>query len=168
MACVGFFSCDPNEKLPPEIILEWVGYQLFADSTGLVGVNLQVSFQNGDGKIGHRGDSLFVEVFDKVSLTDTIFVPMQTLQVPESEDWVISFVIPSSVNPNPGSSVKGMFDILFDSDPGNFDVLRQQSKHGFVRFEIYLLDQDLVRSYIKTLDGKMVQGNVVTPEIRIR
>jgi hypothetical protein len=171
-----FFSCDPNEKLPPETILEFVGFQRFADSTGLARLDIQINFQSGTGNIGLDSTetgkppyvapfdkNLFVHVFDKVSLTDTIFVPLQTETFP-SEDFIITYTIPI-LEGNPG--VRGTFDVhIFKPVP--LENMQRESKHGIVRFEIYMLDRDLVRSYIKTHDGEIIQANVVTPEISIR
>jgi hypothetical protein len=173
LVCLGFFSCDPNEKLPPETILEFVGIQQFGDETGITDIQIQVHFQSGTGNIGLAdGDTLpffpqyappfdknlFVQVFDKIS--DTIFVPMQNFL---EEDYVLSWRIKTDVAN--GKQVKGMLNIDVPVEPMNFPEV---SKHGIVRFEIYMLDRDLVPSSIQTPDGKIIQGNVVTPEISIR
>jgi len=158
LVCVGLFSCNPEEPLPPETILEYVEVQHFVDATGnLVDINVRVSYQNGKGNLGFLGrdtiDNLFIHVFDRVSLTDTIYEPMQNAHPTEPENVVISFAIPN-LTPQGQKSVRGMLDISFGA---NFIWMQMLSRHGIVRFEIYMYDRDLVKS-----------NTVVTPDIRIR
>jgi len=157
LVCAVFFSCDPEEKLPPETILEFVEVQHFIDTAGnLVDINVRVSFQNGKGNLGFLGrdttENLFIHVFDRVSLTDTIYEPMQTAHTPP-RDWIIPFRIPN-LTPEGQKSVRGMLDIGFYT---NFVWLQQQTEHGIIRFEIYMYDRDLVKS-----------NTIITPDIRIK
>jgi len=158
---VGLFSCDPNEKLPPETILEYMGVLHLVDNiTGeLVDIVVEVSFQNGKGNLGFLGrdttDNLFIHVFDRVSLTDTVYAPMQDLDPTAPEDVVISFAIPN-LKLKGQKSTKGVLKIGFYSS-FNFMQHEHSSKYGIVRFEIYMLDQDSVPS-----------NTVTTPDIHIR
>ena len=156
--CAVLFSCDPNEELPPETILEYVGVLHYVDTAGaLVDINVHISYQNGKGNLGFLGrdttKNLFIHVFDKVSLTDTVYVPMQDAHPTEPEDVIISFAIPN-LTPQGQKSVRGMLEIGFNANFGWMQIL---SRHGVVRFEIYMYDRDLVKSNI-----------VTTPDIRIR
>jgi hypothetical protein len=158
LVCVGLFSCNPEEPLPPETILEYVEVQHFVDATSnLVDINVRVSYQNGKGNLGFLGrdttDNLFIHVFDRISLTDTIYEPMQDGHPTEPKNVVISFAIPN-LTPQGQKSVRGMLDIGFGA---NFIWMQMFSRHGIVRFEIYMYDRDLVKS-----------NTVVTPDIRIR
>ena len=159
LVCAVFFSCDPEEKLPPETILEFVEVWHIRDTAGsLVDINVRVRYQNGKGNLGFLGrdtvDNFFVHVFDRVSLTDTIYEPMQTIHTPP-RNLVISFPIPN-LTPQGQKSVWGMFDIGFFS---NFGFMQGEgvSRHGIVRFEIYMYDRDLVKS-----------NTIITPDIRIK
>ncbi|MDR1950925.1 MAG: hypothetical protein LBP96_01700 [Bacteroidales bacterium] len=165
------FSCDPNEELPPELILEYLGCQHFGDSTGVTALKLQVRFKKGDGNlgidphetgkgkfVGKYENNLFVQVFDRVSLTDTIYEPMTNpnSETGEDEDIVFKFTVPV-VSESRTASVKGTIDFIvegFDFTNG----VKRDSKHGIVRFQIYMYDRDLN------------QSNTVTtiPDIRIR
>ena len=159
LVCVVLFSCDPNEKLPPETKLEWEGVQFFVDTArNLVDINLQIRFQDGDGNIGYIGSdttfNLFIHVFDRTSLTDTIYEAMLQPGIPvDPDDWVIRFAIPN-LNTEGQPSVKGMLNISFGA---NFPFLRSGSRHGVVRFKIYMFDRDAVQSNV-----------IITPDITIR
>ncbi|MCL2412711.1 MAG: hypothetical protein FWC98_01055 [Bacteroidales bacterium] len=156
LICLGFFSCIPEESFPPETILEFQRVQFWVDAVNrdsLVGISLLIRFQDGNGNIGNIAPdtthNLFVHVFDRISLTDTIYVPMQTIHPTSPENWVKSFAVP-----NLGSgSVSGTFDVGFFDD---FPLL-QRAELGIVRFEIYMFDRDSVQS-----------NRVITPDIHIR
>ena len=167
LVCVGLFSCDPSEELPDELILEYVGVQNVLDSVGdLADIVVRVNFQSGKGNIGlfprdtvppfvgKYLNNLFVHVFDRVSLTDTIYEPLQDGRLPpEAEDVIRRFRIPVA-NMGGQKSVKGTFDISFLSGFKGYQML---SQHGIIRLEIYMYDRDFVSSNI-----------VVTPDIQIR
>jgi hypothetical protein len=163
---VMFFSCDPNEKLPPETILDFASIQYFGNETQLDSLRLHVNFQDGDGNIGlakhdtfppfvgKYRDNLFVYVYDKVS--DTIYELMRKQNDKDIEIWdsiIFSFKVP--VLRESTGSVKGM--LSFSVVKNNISLMQNLSKKGMVRFEIYMYDRDLVKS-----------NTVVTPDIRIQ
>ena len=170
-----FFSCNPNEDLSPETILEFKGYRFFGDSTSLTGLEIEILFQNGKGNLGLRPEEVgppfvgkyrnnfFVHVFDKESLFDTVFVPLQTLEtIPQ--DVVFPYRIPI-LSDRPGHSVRGTLKI--DIKGANFLFMQMASKHKRVRFEVYMVDRDLNYSYVRLANGEVVQGHLRTPEISI-
>lgn len=153
IVCVGFFSCDPNEKLPPETFLEYVGTQQIGDSSGITGIVIQVNFQDGDKNIGalDSSNNVFVAPFDKLETGD--YQAFQTTDV-EPKDVIFEFSMPDPDEPN-SPSIKGLLDINIQG--ANFDFMKLFSKQGIVRFEIWMIDRDSVPSNI-----------IVTPDISIR
>ena len=154
MVFIGFFSCDPNEKLPPGTTLDWIGngVQYLCDSAGLEleGIILQVSFQSGEGNIGSNDTAvrnLFVHVFDRIITgTDTIYDTMKKADPPMNPDnVVIDFRVPMDIHLGKQGPVKGTFDIGIYRFP-DLRYMQQQTKQGWVRFEIYMLTQDLKSS----------------------
>jgi hypothetical protein len=145
---VAFFSCNPEEELPPETILEFVSVHQFRDSlNNIVGINIRINYQDGDGNIGFLGrdttDNLFIHVFDRISLTDAIYEPLQDLNPTEPSDVVIRFSIPD-LNPGRQQSVRGFMDIRIRD--AQFEFMQLASEHGIVGFNIYMYDRDLVQS----------------------
>jgi hypothetical protein len=161
------FSCDPNDKLPKELILEYAGCQYFGNDKQVDSISLQVRFQKGDGNLGLDGrdtiwpyvgkynNNLFVYVFDKVSLTDTIYelIQFRSGQTSEMKDLIYTFRVPTFDSRT--APVKGVFGIGFGGV--DFSEMQKDSRHGIVRFEIYMYDRDLVQSNI-----------VTTPDIHIQ
>ena len=169
LACVGFFSCDPNEELPPELILEYIGVQRFGVGTQLDSISLQIRFQKGDGNVGlfpydtiypfvgKYRNNFFIYTFDKVSLTDTIYEHFRIQNTQNIDLWDTLYYrsrIPI-LNNSRTESVKGRIEYGIG---GNYvRDMREYSKHGVVRFEIYMYDRDLVRS-----------NKIITPDIFVR
>jgi hypothetical protein len=156
LVSVVFFSCDPNEELPPETVLEYIGCQMFGDSTGISELNLQIHFQDGDGNIGvanPENHNLFIKVLDKQSETDTIYTLMQIGNL-EPKDLILTY--PVGILGEQNSSIKGTIDIPIQKDMGLSDM-QEISKLGIIRFEIFMHDQNLVPS-----------NTITTPDIYIR
>ncbi len=152
-----FFSCDPNEKLPAETILEYHDHQIYRNEAGkILGLNLQIHFQDGDGNIGlsdyETTYNLYANLFDKQ--LDGTFAPMQiqdTMGV--WHDIVFAYSVP--VLSTDKSSVKGMFDISISEFEVEFMSI--YSKRGVILFKIFMYDHDLIPS-----------DTIETPEISIR
>ncbi|MCL2682945.1 MAG: hypothetical protein FWE63_05620 [Bacteroidales bacterium] len=147
------FSCDPNEKLPPETILTFVNYRIINDTA----MNLQVRFQKGNGNLGLKdnedGNNLFVSVFDKQP--NGVFEPMYFVNNNRDTIYIIYSSRFPFLNTDPNSSVRGMIDIPIPK--GDFEEMQKFSELGWVKFEVYLYDRDLIRS-----------NSAVSPEIQIK
>ncbi|MDR0436878.1 MAG: hypothetical protein LBH22_01100 [Bacteroidales bacterium] len=158
---VVLFSCDPNEKLPPETFLEFVNYRIINDTA----MNLKVRFQKGNGNlglddrdtnppfVGKYRNNLFIHVLDKQP--DGTYAPMRIPINNELWDTIIYSNRFPFLNTDPNSSVRGMIDIPIPG--GDFEPMQKHSELGWVKFEVYLYDRDLIRS-----------NTVISPEIQIK
>ena len=162
IVCFGLFSCDPNEKLPLELVLKYEGCQIFGNSTGIDSLRLQIRYEKGDGNlgidakeegtppfVGKYQNNLFIYVFDRVSLTDTIYEPLHDGGPGETKPVTYHSRIPV-LSDSRTASVKGM---IYRTISGiDIEGIQKSSKYGIVRFEIYMYDRDLNRSnIIKTI-----------------
>ncbi|MDR2906920.1 MAG: hypothetical protein LBU91_02885 [Bacteroidales bacterium] len=160
LVSVGFFSCDPNEELPPETVLKYVGYQPVGNDSVITGLSLQIHVEKGNGNIGMEtweketppfvgeyADNLYVNVFDKQEdgTYDTLKRRVNNIM----ENVYYPYCIPP-LGTDPKSSVRATLNIGIYTP--NFDFLQADSKLDSVYFEIYMYDRDLNQSNIIRTD----------------
>ncbi|MCL2027234.1 MAG: hypothetical protein FWG79_01985 [Bacteroidales bacterium] len=156
---MGLFSCDPNERLDPELILEFDSVQNLNDTA----LFLQVKFQKGDGNFGldswdtasAANANLFVYTFDKQE--NGSYEVMRRQRSDDIEIWDTIFesyhVRISSADRKP--PLKGTFGIFIPRIA--FETAQGRSDLGIIRYEIYAYDRDLIQS-----------NTVFSPDISVR
>ena len=176
LVCAVFFSCDPTEELPPELMLDYGGVQLFGDSTRLTEIQLQIRFQKGNGNfglnnpdvdhppfVGKYAYNLYLYPLDRVSLSDTVYELFQVpnIETGDMEDVVYRYRI-RPLGTNSKASVKGTFD--FTLHGSELEGLQINSTHGVVQFKIYAYSRDIQANGVD-----LEQSNIIiTPDISIR
>ena len=165
---MGFFSCDPEEPIPFETILEYDSCQYYYSGDRVNAMILRIAFQDGDGNIGlnsyevgngmYTGKyryNLYAHVFDKIS--DTVYTPIIVpTDTGSFEDLVYAYTIPI-MSTAIGAQIKGTFDIEIDSASVQNLQSSRGSKNGILQFQIYMYDRNLNKS-----------NTVVTPDLSIR
>ena len=183
---VVFFSCNPDEEFPPETILEWVGVTFFGDTTRLDSISLRIAYQDGDGNIGiSRSESgrppfvgkfahnFIVHPYNKINDTTYEIIKLQSLdslkQPIHGVFDTIEFrhIIPPLPQTRTGA-VRGTFDFMVP--PGDFGLIRLDALQnlGIIRFKIYVYDRSLYLASVRTPDGQIHDGPLITPDIIIR
>lgn len=142
-------ACNPETDYPA---IPYIDYRSCSVSPEEDVLHISFYFQDGDGNIGFLGTgdtfapyvgeyrhNLHLMVLDQDS--SGVFFPfMITSQDTAFYNYRINYIEPESRN----HSLKGTMEIAFSDLP----VIKQKSKYGIIRFQLYLYDRDLQKSNI--------------------